>query len=168
MKTASGKLARDYAGVARKLRAGGEREETIRAVVEALWGAMEGRGVSWVGIYHKVEGREEMVLGFCRPKPACSPIGLNGMCGRCWRERRAVLVRDTAALAAGSHIACDPLDRSELVLPLLESDGTCWGVVDADSHEVGSFGEEDVEGVRRVVEGAGLSVAQKTAATLSF
>jgi putative methionine-R-sulfoxide reductase with GAF domain len=45
---------------------------------------------------------------------------------------------------------------AEVVVPLLEEDGTCWGVLDADSFDVGAFGVADALGLARLVERAGL------------
>lgn len=128
----------------------------MTALVDALWGAFASHGCSWVGFYTKAHGRDEMILGARRDKPACSPIGLHGMCGLAWRERRCVVVRDVRRLG-GSYVACDPRDMAEVVVPLLEPDGSCWGVLDADSFEVGAFGVEDARGLARLVERSGLS-----------
>jgi GAF domain-containing protein len=54
-------------------------------------------------------------------------------------------------------VACDPRDRSELVVPLFEQDGRCYGVLDADSHERGAFGEHDARMMKRVMEATGIS-----------
>lgn len=134
----------------------GTREDRMRALADALWDEFADDGYSWVGFYTKAEGEEEMILGPRRDKPACSPIGLHGMCGLCWRERRSVVVEDVRAL--GDHyVACDPRDMAEVVVPLLDPDGSCWGVLDADSFEVGAFTPADALGLARLVERAGLS-----------
>lgn len=133
----------------------GTREDRMRALADSLWERFGSRGYAWVGFYTKGAG-EELVLGARRDKPACSPIGLHGVCGLAWRERRAVLVRDVRGLG-GRYVACDPRDLSEIVVPLLEADGSCWGVLDADSYEVGAFGAADALGLAGVVERAGLS-----------
>lgn len=135
------------------------REERMRMVVDALWAVLHSRAVSWIGFYIKTPGREEMRLGPCRDKPACSPIGLHGVCGRCWRERRAVVVRDVADLGS-AYIACDPHDRSECVVPLFDARGEVWGVLDADSRQPGRFTDDDVRLLRGAAEGVGLSMPQ--------
>ena len=132
------------------------RDDRMAQVVDALWGLVGTRGVSWIGFYAKHPQRDEMVLGPRRDKPACSPIGLHGMCGRCWAERRPVIVADVATLGV-NYIACDPRDRSEIVIPLIEGDGHCWGVLDADSYDAGAFDTADVVGLSTLVEHAGLS-----------
>lgn len=147
--------AREYGAMVRSLRAEGSRDERMRAVVDLLWDRMASSGVSWVGFYTKVDGADEMVLGPRRDKPACSPIGLHGACGRSWASRRSLVVTDVAKLGAG-YIACDPRDRSEVVLPLMDEQGACWGVLDVDSFEVGAFSVEDAAGLVEVMRAAGL------------
>jgi putative methionine-R-sulfoxide reductase with GAF domain len=142
--------ARDYAGVVSRLRPATDRRAAMRQAVDALWDGLHARGISWVGFYVQGEVPDQLILGPCRDKPACSPIGLHGVCGRSFAERRPVIVRDVGALGA-SYIACDPRDRSEVVLPLLEADGMCWGVLDVDSHDVAAFDQRDVDGLARLL-----------------
>ena len=145
--------ARDYDSV--PIPTCGSRKDRMRALVDVLWDRFAECGYSWVGFYLKVAS-DEMTLGPRRDKPACSPIGLHGMCGLAWRERRAVLVADVRTL--GEHyVACDPRDMAEVVLPMLDPDGSCWGVLDVDSFEAGAFTTADVLGLARLVARAGLS-----------
>jgi putative methionine-R-sulfoxide reductase with GAF domain len=150
---------RDYGNLVSPLKPGADRESTMRLIADACWETLGQRGISWIGFYLKIPGRDEMALGPSRDKPACSPIGLHGACGRCWQERRPIIVADVTTLGA-NYIACDPKDRSELVIPLLEPDGSCWGVLDADSYDPGAFSETDLTGLTRAVERVGLSTPQ--------
>jgi putative methionine-R-sulfoxide reductase with GAF domain len=152
---------REYAAIVRSMatlpRAAG-RDERMRAVVDSLWDSLSMTGVSWVGFYIDQPGEpadRRLVLGPCRNSPACSPIALHGACGSCLRSGRPLIVRDVRELGE-NYIACDPRDRSEVVVPLF-GDGSCWGVLDLDSHEVGSFDDVDAEGLRRVLLAAGLT-----------
>lgn len=148
--------ARPYAEIAADLATcAGTRLDRMQRVADALWAALHPRGVSWVGFYLH-EGGPELVCGPRRDRPACSPIGLHGACGQSFTAGRPLVVRDVAELGAG-YIACDPRDRSEVVIPLFEADGRCWGVLDVDSHDVGSFDERDVDGLTHVLRAAGLS-----------
>lgn len=148
-------MQRNYEAIAARLTPAGDRTSRMRAVVDALWEALRDKGVSWVGFYLH-EGGDELVLGPLRDKPACSPIGLHGACGQAFRSGTSLVVHDVAELGA-NYVACDPRDRSEVVIPLFEPDGTCWGVLDVDSFDVGAFDERDVEGLRAVLAGAGLA-----------
>lgn len=158
---ASLSVAREYGPIVDLVAAApvtGDRGARMRLVVDLLWEAFTARGVSWIGFYTKTPGRDEMILGPCRDKPACSPLGLHGVCGQGCVARRPILVADIATLGP-NYIACDPRDLSEVVVPLFEPGGACWGVLDADSHERGTFDERDATGLIRVVEAAGLSAA---------
>jgi putative methionine-R-sulfoxide reductase with GAF domain len=145
-----------YVGIAQRLVCVGNRQQRMQTVVDALWDALHGAGVSWVGFYLH-DGEDELVLGPRRDKPACSPIGLHGACGQAFKSRRALVVRDVRDLGA-NYVACDPRDQSEVVLPVFDADGTCWGVLDVDSHAVGSFSDDDVAGLTLVLRAAGLTV----------
>jgi putative methionine-R-sulfoxide reductase with GAF domain len=132
------------------------REAAMQTAVDLLWHAFGHKPISWVGFYVKVEGAEEMVLVCREPKPACSPIGLHGMCGRSYLTRRAVLVADVRTLGE-NYIACDPKDQSELVIPLVDHAGGCSGVLDADSYDLLAFGEADVRGMTEMLIALGLT-----------
>ncbi|MFO0836232.1 MAG: GAF domain-containing protein [Phycisphaerales bacterium] len=161
---------RDYApllGAARAAAARGaiSRTDAMLLCCDLVWDAfgLQSAGaaidglakVSWVGFYEKAADADEMILVVRRDKPACSPIGLHGACGRCWRERRALVIADVSTLGAG-YIACDPKDKAELVLPMMDERG-CWGVLDVDSFEVGAFGEDDARGMSELCEVLGLT-----------
>lgn len=136
--------------------------ERLAPLCDLLWDALAPNGLSWIGFYLEDpeaplggSGREgQMILAARRDKPACSPIGLHGVCGQGFREGSIRLVEDVALLGAG-YIACDPRDRSEIVLPIYRN-GSCWGVLDADSHEIACFGGTDVDGLSGVLRAAGL------------
>ncbi len=160
-------LARDYAPILSDARPIADRDEAMLWVVSRLWRAFGAehapagsRAMSWVGFYLKSPDAPEMVLVCREPKPACSPIGLHGLCGQGWHERRAMVVRDVRTLGAG-YIACDPRDQSELVVPMIAPDGSCVGVLDADSHDVDAFDAGDAANVSLVLERVGLSRAPK-------
>lgn len=148
-------MNRDYRAIADSVQASPDRLTAMQRVVDALWNGLSAAGVSWVGFYLRHESADEMILGPRRDKPACSPIGLHGACGQCLFSGAPLVVRDVRELGAG-YIACDPRDMSEVVMPMLAADGTCWGVLDLDSFDVGAFDETDVEGLALVLRNAGL------------
>jgi len=73
-------------------------------------------------------------------------------------SRSILVVRDVASLGAG-YVACDPRDRSELVLPCLRADGSAWGVFDLDSFDLGCFSEADGRMLWAALVAAGLTTA---------
>lgn len=148
-------MKRPYEEIGDRLVFEGDRQQRMQTLVDALWEALAATGVSWVGFY-LYEGKDELVLGPRRDKPACSPIGLHGACGRAFTQKRPLVVRDVSDLGE-NYIACDPRDRSEVVIPLFEPDGTCWGVLDLDSHEVRTFDQTDIDGLLALLRAAELT-----------
>jgi len=152
---------RDYRACVHELKSAGlerlSRDARMALVLDVLWKHTKDADVAWLGLYTLAEGGDEMVLAVCRPAPACSPIGLHGVCGRAWRERRVQIVPDVHALGE-AHIVCDPSNLSEIVVPVLNEDGTCDAVLDLDSKELDAFGESDAEGLKAVLSAAGLTV----------
>jgi putative methionine-R-sulfoxide reductase with GAF domain len=131
------------------------RDEAMQRAVSLLWDAFGHKPISWVGFYVP-EGAEEMVLVCREPKPACSPIGLHGMCGRSYVRRESILVADVRTLGE-NYIACDPKDQSELVIPMIDDEGQCLGVLDVDSYDVGAFDESDIRGMTDLLIQLGLT-----------
>jgi putative methionine-R-sulfoxide reductase with GAF domain len=136
--------------------------DRLSPICDLIWEELAPRGVSWVGFYLEDPdspmeiGTENgaLLLAARRDKPACSPIGMHGACGQALLEEVVRLVDDVALLGA-NYIACDPRDRSEIVLPIYRN-GFRWGVLDVDSHEVGCFGSIDVQGLSAVLRAAEL------------
>ena len=87
------------------------------AFVNLAWSALATSGVSWIGFYRVSDDGQSMVLEQCRDRPACSPIGMHGVCGQAIRQGRTRVIADVADLGA-EYVACDPRDRSEIVIPI--------------------------------------------------
>lgn len=148
-----------------RLPAARQQHAILRELTDSLWDALADTGVSWIGFYlgpgqqtedGRTVGPSEMLLGPCRNKPACSPIGLHGVCGRGWTEQRSIIVRDVAVLGP-NYVACDPRDRSEVVVPMFDPAGRCWGVLDADSFDLGAFAEKDAAAIADLLHRAGVT-----------
>lgn len=143
-------------------------DAAMKAFVDAAWEALAPQGVSWIGFYFKDPDADTMTLGRRRDKPACSPIGLHGVCGRGWREARPIVVRDVRVLGP-DYVACDPRDQSEVVVPLFDPrTGRCTGVLDADSFEVGAFTAHDARELARLLIQAGLTTTMSLEAPLEL
>ena len=135
-----------------------DRAARMRVFVHAAWRGLASTGVSWLGFYERDPANaSQLLLAAREPKPACSPIGLHGACGQCLLAAKPLVVRDVAELGTG-YIACDPRDRSEVVVPCLQGPGVAWGVLDADSHDLASFGPADADRLAGLLRQAGLSV----------
>ena len=150
-------MNRDYAPLRSAPPFTGDVHARMTAVVDLLWEQFKNAGVSWVGFYvPNPDNADELLLGPRRDKPACSPIGLHGACGRAFLSRQPLVVHDVRELGE-NYIACDPRDQSEVVIPLLAANGTCTGVLDVDSFDVGAFDDHDVRELTAFLARAGLA-----------
>ncbi len=109
--------------------------------------------INWVGFYLWDDAANELVLGPFQGKPACIRIGYGkGVCGTAVMTGEPTVVPDVFEFEG--HIACDPLSRSEVVVPLFK-DGATVGVLDVDSPIPGRFSNDDAVGLKRVVQALG-------------
>jgi GAF domain-containing protein len=104
--------------------------------------------LNWAGFYY-LKGNE-MVLGPFQGRPACVRIELGrGVCGSAAQQGQTIVVPDVHAFPG--HIACDPVSRSEIVIPIFRA-GKLIGVLDLDSPKAGRFSSEDARGLERLMK----------------
>ncbi len=103
--------------------------------------------VSWAGFYFR--RGNELVLGPFQGPPACIrlPWG-EGVCGRSALSGSSLRVADVHAFPG--HIACDPMARSEIVVPVFH-DRRVVGVLDLDSYASDRFQSADEQGLETMV-----------------
>lgn len=127
------------------------RAEAMQTAVTLLWRAFAHNPISWVGFYTRNPANSDEMLLVCRePKPACSPIGLHGMCGRAMLTKQPLIIADVRTLGA-NYIACDPKDQSEVVIPLIDPAGECNAVLDVDSYDLDAFNNTDIRGITNLL-----------------
>ena len=103
--------------------------------------------LNWVGFYF-FDGTE-LVVGPFQGLPACVRIPLDkGVCGAAARTRQTQRIEDVHAFPG--HIACDSASNSELVVPLVASDGALLGVFDLDSPKPARFDADDQAGLEAI------------------
>ncbi len=94
----------------------------------------------WVGFYLVKEN--QLVLGPFQGPVACTRINMGkGVCGTSWQKKETIIVEDVEKFPG--HIACSSLSKSEIVLPVLNSNNEVVGVFDIDSDELSSFDNID-------------------------
>jgi L-methionine (R)-S-oxide reductase len=146
MTTGKSELYGDLAGQLGALLAG-EPDRTANAANMAALIYHGLPDINWAGFYFRQGG--ELVLGPFQGKPACVRIPLGkGVCGTAAARAATVLVADVHEFPG--HIACDPVSRSELVVPLIKA-GEVSGVLDLDSPLSARFDEMDRAGCERLV-----------------
>ena len=103
----------------------------------------------WTGFY-MVDG-EELVLGPFQGPAACYRIRLGrGVCGTAWKDKCTLVVPDVEEFPG--HIACSSLSRSEIVVPMLDSNGNVKAVLDIDSRELAAFDDTDAHWLEQIAE----------------
>jgi len=102
----------------------------------------------WVGFYFPRENYLE--LGPSEGPPACAHIAYTGVCGKCARTGKTVIVPNVHEFPG--HIACDPRSKSEIAVPLFDGGGNVVAVLDVDSDEHGCFDEKDGEWLERIAK----------------
>ena len=106
-------------------------------------------GFWWTGFY-RVCG-EELVLGPFQGPLACSRIRFGkGVCGTTWKLRQTVIVPDVNKFPG--HIACSSASKSEIVVPVLDQEGSVRAVLDIDSDELDTFDETDRIWLEKIVK----------------
>ena len=94
----------------------------------------------WVGFYLVKE--KELVLGPFQGPLACTRIAFGkGVCGTAWEKKSTIIVPDVDQFPG--HIACNSESKSEIVVPLISSENTVFGVLDIDSDKLNDFDEVD-------------------------
>lgn len=102
----------------------------------------------WTGFY-RVCG-ERLVVGPYIGTVGCLQIDFGkGVCGTAAQRRETVVVPDVNAFPG--HIACDPVSKSEIVVPVFDRDRELVAVLDIDSDRLNAFDDVDRQGLERIV-----------------
>jgi L-methionine (R)-S-oxide reductase len=102
----------------------------------------------WTGFYLLQDGK--LQVGPYQGPLAC--IDLKQNTGVCWagiNQGKTIVVPDVHAFPG--HIACDSRSQSEIVVPLFNSEGLPWAVLDVDSTEKEAFDETDALWLEKIV-----------------
>ncbi|MDR1680202.1 MAG: GAF domain-containing protein [Prevotellaceae bacterium] len=109
----------------------------------------EAFGFLWVGFY--IVRHQELVLGPFQGAVACTRIARGrGVCGAAWAQAQTLIVPDVGRFPG--HIACSPLSKSEIVVPLFGLLRHVVAVLDIDSDAAGAFDEVDKHFLEKIVQ----------------
>ena len=105
----------------------------------------------WVGFY--ISHGDMLKVGPYQGTLGCIDIAMGkGVCGRVAQSKQTIVVDDVHALDQGAdHIACDPNSQSEIVVPVLNSDGALIAVFDVDSSRKSSFNHIDQQYLEQLI-----------------
>lgn len=105
-------------------------------------------GFFWVGFYLLREGH--LVVGPYQGPLACLELAKDK--GVCWagiNSNQSIVVPDVHAYPG--HIACDSRSKSEIVVPVRNSEGKVIGVLDIDSTQPANFNDSDALHLEKLV-----------------
>jgi len=103
----------------------------------------------WCGFY-RVTPENLVVITYQGPL-ACQLLPKNtGVCWAAVNKNETIIVPDVRAFPG--HIACDSRSKSEVVVPLRNSQGIPVAVLDIDSKEVNSFDETDAFYLEKILK----------------
>lgn len=123
--------------------------DTIANMANVCAALKFGLNFFWVGFYMVKEN--QLVLGPFQGPVACTRIHLGkGVCGTAWENKETIIVDDVDAFPG--HIACSSLSKSEIVLPLNNSQKEIVGVLDVDSDQYNSFDKTDEHYLNQIIK----------------
>jgi L-methionine (R)-S-oxide reductase len=110
-------------------------------IATVLWQALA--QCNWVGFYRRI-GPTTLAVGPYQGGIGCLRIDFaRGVCGAAARTQQVQLHADVRQ--APDHIACDADTLSELVIPVLDQQGTLQAVLDLDSTHLGGLSQQEAD-----------------------
>jgi len=126
----------------------GDESDVIANLANVAAVLKEAFGFFWVGFY--IAKNNQLVLGPFQGPLACTRIEFGqGVCGHAYSTASTVIVPNVDEFPG--HIACSSASKSEIVVPIMNGDGSVFGVLDVDSDRLDDFSETDREGLTNVV-----------------
>jgi len=126
----------------------GDESDVIANLANVAAVLKEAFGFFWVGFY--IAKDNQLVLGPFQGPLACTRIEFGqGVCGHAYSTASTVIVPNVDEFPG--HIACSSASKSEIVVPIMNGDGSVLGVLDVDSDRLDDFSETDREGLTNVV-----------------
>lgn len=126
----------------------GDEKDTIARMATICSAIKEAFDFYWIGFY-RVSG-DELVVGPYIGTLGCIRIKKGkGVCGTCWLNQKTIIVEDVEKFPG--HIACSSESKSEIVVPVFDSNNQIIAVLDIDSDERAKFDEEDKYGLEKIV-----------------
>lgn len=105
----------------------------------------------WIGVYFVDKSKnDELVLGPFQGPIACTRIRKGkGVCGTSWLQEQTIIVPDVDNFPG--HIVCSSLSKSEIVVPVFDSNNQVIMVLDVDSEDYNTFDTIDQNYLEQIV-----------------
>jgi L-methionine (R)-S-oxide reductase len=143
-----------YAAVAEEIASvlAGETNVTARMATVSAMLAASFDHFFWTGFYIVDPTKpDELVVGPYQGTLGCLRIAFGqGVCGAAARSRQTQVVPDVHAFPG--HIACDSRAMSEIVVPVVDTQGRLIAVFDVDSETPAAFDALDIEWLEGILQ----------------
>jgi len=123
-------------------------EEKLRLICLLLKGNIP--NYDWVGFYI-TNPEKELILGPFAGDPTehVKIMFGQGICGQAAEKQDVFIINDVAKET--NYLSCSAKVKSEIVLPIFKN-GSVWGELDIDSHELVRFDEIDADFLESVCQ----------------
>ena len=102
----------------------------------------------WVGFYEVVG--QQLILNAFQGPPACVKIPYGkGVCGKSWELRTSIIVDNVHEFKG--HIYCNEASKSEIVIPIFDSEKNVRFILDVDHHTYNAFSKSDKMGIKKSI-----------------
>ena len=103
----------------------------------------------WTGFY-MLSGGELKIRCYQGPLACLILEKYKGVCWNAVNSKTTIVVDDVHKFPG--HIACDSRSNSEIVVPLIDSENICHGVLDIDSKDFAAFDAVDQKWLEKILE----------------
>jgi len=142
MEIATGSKAEKYAALLPQIESVVEDESDLIARMANVAAMLHETFRFWWTGFYRVADSEQLVLGPFQGPLACMRIRRGrGVCGTAWATGETQVVPDVEQFPG--HIACSSLSKSEIVVPVRNTEDEIIGVLDIDSEQLATFDETD-------------------------
>ena len=123
-------------------------DDLIASLSNMLSALKYGFGRLWVGVYFVKNS--ELVLGPFQGPIACARIQLGrGVSGPSWHNKEPIIVDNVDKFP--DHIICNAASKSEIVIPVFDSQGEVAMILDVDSDMLNDFDKIDKEYLTKII-----------------
>ncbi|MDG1476260.1 MAG: GAF domain-containing protein [Vicingaceae bacterium] len=123
-------------------------DDLIASLANIMAALKYGFGWLWVGVYFVKE--KELILGPFQGPIACTRIQLGrGVSGTSWHKKETIIVPNVDEFP--DHIICNAASKSEIVIPVFNTQGEVAMILDVDSDKLDDFDEIDKTYLTKII-----------------
>jgi len=123
-------------------------DDLIASLANIMAALKYGFGWLWVGVYFVKN--DQLILGPFQGPIACTRIQLGrGVSGTSWHKKETIIVPNVDEFP--DHIICNAASKSEIVIPVFNTQGDVAMILDVDSDKLDDFDEIDKAYLTKII-----------------